>query len=359
MGRNRREFPWLDQRANDHWYVHWYDVSARQTRRKSLKTFRLEDAVRSYGEFLLDWSEDRTTPRRRGPSVAKVLDHYVRNRTDKVALDPRRIRNACEHLKAYFKDGLLKDVDVPACAAYADARRGALISNKWSRNVASRGAADGTIRRELLVLGAAARFSLLYRYITSADMPTILAPSPPPGRTAFLSRDELRRVFESASEELKDFVALAYYTGARRRAIETLTVGQVDLETLRIDLLPPDASAAQRASKKRRPIVPIVPELLVRLERLVADRAESDQLLPVRDYYSRFREHLTQCGLEKKGYPHILRHTRATHLLQDGVSVYDVAKLLGDTPATVEKTYGHHSSDYLANSLKGKGPKLD
>jgi hypothetical protein len=29
--------------------------------------------------------------------------------------------------------------------------------------------------------------------------------------------------------------------------------------------------------------------------------------------------------------------------------IYDVAKLLGDTVATVEKVYGHHSPEYLAS----------
>ena len=136
-------------------------------------------------------------------------------------------------------------------------------------------------------------------------------------------------------------------------------MAQIDLDANRIDLLPPDASAAQRASKKRRPIVPIVPELRPRLERLVAGRDADDRILPARSYYNQFKNHLIRCRLPTKRYPHILRHTRATHLLQDGVAIYDVAKLLGDTITTVEKTYGHHSSDYLANSLRDKGPKLD
>ena len=34
-------------------------------------------------------------------------------------------------------------------------------------------------------------------------------------------------------------------------------------------------------------------------------------------------------------------------MLMDGESVYKVAKLLGDTVQTVERTYGHHSVEYL------------
>ncbi len=45
--------------------------------------------------------------------------------------------------------------------------------------------------------------------------------------------------------------------------------------------------------------------------------------------------------------PHVLRHTRATHLLQDRKSPWAVANLLGDTVKTVLDVYGHHCPDFL------------
>ena len=40
-------------------------------------------------------------------------------------------------------------------------------------------------------------------------------------------------------------------------------------------------------------------------------------------------------------HPHKLRHTYATHLLEDSVPIHHVAELLGDSVATVEATYSH------------------
>ena len=45
--------------------------------------------------------------------------------------------------------------------------------------------------------------------------------------------------------------------------------------------------------------------------------------------------------------PHVLRHTCATMLLQLGVSVYDVAGVLGASEQVVRRTYGHHAHDHL------------
>jgi len=49
--------------------------------------------------------------------------------------------------------------------------------------------------------------------------------------------------------------------------------------------------------------------------------------------------------------PHVLRHTRATHLLQQGVHPKAVADLLGYDVTTVLRVYGHACPDYLETAL--------
>ncbi|MGC1236793.1 MAG: tyrosine-type recombinase/integrase [Xanthobacteraceae bacterium] len=52
-------------------------------------------------------------------------------------------------------------------------------------------------------------------------------------------------------------------------------------------------------------------------------------------------------GLGADVTPHVLRHTCATMLLQLGVSVYDVAGVIGASEEVVRRTYGHHAQDHL------------
>lgn len=58
-------------------------------------------------------------------------------------------------------------------------------------------------------------------------------------------------------------------------------------------------------------------------------------------------------GLRQAGTltPHVLRHSRATHLLQDGKNPWAVAQLLGDTLPTLLRVYGHACSNYLAETI--------
>ncbi len=343
MGRIPREVPWLDRRDNDVWYVYWYDPKIRQTRSLSLKTRDVKAAISAYADFLVSWAGGGQPNRR---SLGVVLDFYLKHHIGRSANDRERPMNACKPLRRFFGNRDLRTIDIPACHEYMDARRKQKIS-------------DGTIRRELYVIQAAANYALKHKKIMAADMPTIEAPPDSPARRAFLTHEELEKIFASAEPALQDFIALAYYTGSRRGAIEDLAVCQVDLAGGLIELMPHDASPTERRSKKQKPTVPIAPEIRGRLERLIAGKKPTAKVLPPRSYYHLFKAHATNQGLEAKSYPHILRHSRATHLLQAGVPIYAVAKLLGDTIETIENSYGHHSSDYLADVFRGKGPKLN
>ena len=56
-------------------------------------------------------------------------------------------------------------------------------------------------------------------------------------------------------------------------------------------------------------------------------------------------------GLGPDVTPHVLRHTCATMLLQRGVSVYDVAGVLGASEDVIRRTYGHHARISLTRAV--------
>ncbi len=49
--------------------------------------------------------------------------------------------------------------------------------------------------------------------------------------------------------------------------------------------------------------------------------------------------------------PHVLRHTAATHMARRGVSLYIVAKVLGNSVAVVERTYAKYSPGDLRKAV--------
>lgn len=354
MPRPIRALPWLEQRSNGWFYVHWYDARKRLTKRKSLKTNRASEANARYQEFIQGRPSWVLVSRRLGATVSEVLGAYFHEHV--MALDDRgrprvvarkRIEIAIRHLTAYFGDRPICDIGPSESRGYLMARREGQIGGSSKNPVRDRKAKDSTVRRELSIVNAAARHAVKWGAIRATDLPRIELPRiEEHGRVRWFTERQLRYIREAAFARdfnTYAFVAIAYYTAARRRSIENLLKTQVDLAAGTIDLQAPDG----RRTKKRRPVVPIYPEIRPTVARLMQTPGEylfgDDKS---RNFYFRFVNVTASLGIQG-AHPHLLRHSRASHLLQDGNDIWKVAQLLGDTVATVERVYAHSGPKHL------------
>lgn len=342
MPRKRRDIPWLDQRDNGVFYAYWYDAEHRRTRSCSLHTQDAGEAQTAFAQFLLNGravyesGED-------GLSVAVCIDKYIGEHVRVKCAAPLRQEQAAAHLKAFFEGTLISDIDVPMSRAYAAARRAGEIGG--GRRRADKRGSDSTIRRELTVLVAAANHAVLWKRLARDGLPSVELPAETSQETPWYDLEEVERLFGAVDDYLRRFVRIAYWTAGRKASVQGLLKQQVDLTNGRIHLRKP----GEAVTVKRRAIVPLYDAIRPDVEWLMT-MAEDDRLFGSRDFYRPYKKLCKYAGLADKSHPHILRHSRATHLLQKGTSIYDVAKLLGDTVVTVQKTYGHHSSEYLAET---------
>jgi integrase len=74
----------------------------------------------------------------------------------------------------------------------------------------------------------------------------------------------------------------------------------------------------------------------------------------VRSIKPAFQKACNRAGLDDVT-PHVLRHTAASHMAMAGVSMQQIARMLGHTDSRItERVYAHHSPDYL----RGAADKL-
>lgn len=285
---------------------------------------------------------------RLGYTVAQSLLDYAREHVDLKCAAPDRQMYAIRYLSAYFEGVFLKNVDVPACRAYAEARGRGVITG--GTRTSAKGS-SGTVRRELTVLRAAGNHAVKWRRISAGEAPSIELPESPPSRDAvWLTKDEVRALMAAASGPLADFIMLAYFTGSRRGAIESLRVEQIDIANRHISL----RKSGERVTAKRRPVVPVHPQTASVVERLVRDARDGWLFGPRADFYHPFHDLCLSAGIDAvRAHPHVLRHSRITHLLMDGVNPYDVGRLVGDSLQTIDRTYGHMDPDHLASTTAG------
>lgn len=376
MPRPVREVPWLELRGQS-WNIMRYVPGAEGKKgrvvRLGLRTRDAGEAQRRFAGFLATGALDDLDRAQghAGLSVDDALDQYFAEHVREKVADAYRQEYAIRHLKDYFRGTALADIDIAACRAYADVRRQGVIGGGKRKKGALKKGSDSTIRRELGVLKAAAAHAARWKRIGAGATPPTPMPTfelPAEARNEdmqWLTKAEIAALYAKCDERialaamteddarwpqmLRDFIVLTYWWGARRGWVETLQVFQVNLETGRVNPYKP----GQRKTNKRRGLMPIFDEQRPVIERLLKDRKPNDYLFgSTVDFYRPFRHLCEACGLGDRSNPHILRHSRATHMLMDGENPYKVARLLGDSLQTVERVYGHHSPDFLAETGK-------
>ncbi|MEM8773849.1 MAG: site-specific integrase [Pseudomonadota bacterium] len=352
MPRPKREVPWLDRhKSTGRYYVHWYDENTGRTERLSLRTADADEAQDRYVEFIREGRSILRSPSHAGVTVTEVMDWYLRDHAgidpytgdivpgvDGVA-DKYRVNRAAEVIKMFWEDTPVESINVPESRRY----------RAWREN---NGCAPSTARRELNALIAACNHAIKWDRLTPDKLPRVeLPPHSPVSEAKYLTKEETKAVILAAREadeadpRLRAFTVLAYLAGARRRSIERLTRPQVRFDQGRLHLTPDGA----KRTKKRAPVTPINEDMAAELRRLIV-WSNSEYLFGSAGYDVRkkFTKLVVSCGIEReRAMPHILRHSRATHMLQDGESLWDVAKLLGDTVETIERVYGHHCPDHM------------
>jgi integrase len=231
-------------------------------------------------------------------------------------------------------------VAIADCRAHTQARRAA-------------GIGDGTIHTELGHLRMVLLWGQKHGLIDKA--PPIERPSKPEPKDSYLTRSEIGRLIEAAkTAHTKLAIKLMIGTGARSEAALQLTWDRVDLARKTIQLRNP----FDKAKRKGRATVPVNNTLL---DALV--EAKAGALTPMVIEWAGDRVKSIKRGLKAAGAaigrpdvsPHMLRHSAAVWLAEDGHSMEEIAQFLGhNNTSMTSRVYARFSPTHLrmlANSL--------
>jgi integrase len=180
---------------------------------------------------------------------------------------------------------------------------------------------------------------------------TIWSPAAGLPRDRWLTRGEVASLLWAArrTQHVKRLVLLGVYTGSRPGVILRLQWSQIDLSA---GVMARNRPGEATHAKKRAPPVRLGRRILSHLRRWHRiDGAACPYLCHLggrllRDPHTSWRRIVAAAGLSGRITPHTLRHTRATWLMQAGVSPWEAAGHLGMTVKTLEAVYGHHHPAY-------------
>jgi len=171
----------------------------------------------------------------------------------------------------------------------------------------------------------------------------------------YFTRQDFHRLLNSNMDEwLRDIIVFAVLTGMRRGEILNLKWQDVDLErkTIRIQ-----SNGTFKTKQGRKRVIPMsegVHCLLTgRAINKTADYVFSRRGFKINDdlVSKKLKFHLRAAGLNDSLHFHSLRHTFASWLVQDGVSLYEVQKLLGHSNISVTQVYSHLQPEKLHSTV--------
>ena len=83
---------------------------------------------------------------------------------------------------------------------------------------------------------------------------------------------------------------------------------------------------------------------------------EGQQLYP-NFVYRTVKKHISLCSTSEKKSPHVLRHSFATHMSNNGAKLNDIKELLGHASLASTQVYTHNTIEQLKEVYKISHPK--
>lgn len=199
-------------------------------------------------------------------------------------------------------------------------------------------------------------------------MAKIVSPKNEKRLPGFVADKDLKTLFEHVefpdtwqgrTERL--LLLLFYQTGMRLSEVINLKDGQVNHSNHTLKVL-------GKGNKER--IVPVSPEILNQIKTYQKERnhltgegtgllflTEKGKALSPRSVYSSVKKYLSLVTTIEKRSPHILRHSFATHLTNNGADLNAVKELLGHSSLAATQVYTHNTIEKLKNIYKKAHPK--
>tara|TARA_Y100000385_G_scaffold106071_1_gene109935 strand:+ start:501 stop:1388 length:888 start_codon:yes stop_codon:yes gene_type:complete len=166
--------------------------------------------------------------------------------------------------------------------------------------------------------------------------------------------------FEGVRDKL--IVELFYSTGIRRIELVQLQLHDVDLSQAHIKVL---------GKRNKERIVPLLPSVIETVKTYLSERSKLKTILDPSSFfltnkgakvyemlvYRIITGYFNSISTKVKKSPHILRHSFATHLLNNGADLNAVKELLGHSSLAATQVYTHNSVAELKKVYEKSHPR--
>lgn len=224
-----------------------------------------------------------------------------------------------------------------------------------------------SVRRKISTLRSYFKYLQKEQIIKVSPIVNVPLPKMPKKLPVVIDGSNLESMFSSFGLNItydealeQTLISILYGTGMRRSELTGLLERDIDLGQQQLKVL---------GKRNKERIIPITEELAAVIGKFIEIKAmnniQSEFLLVNKKgkalggsyIYKIVKKYLTLFRVNGKRSPHILRHTYATHLLQNGAELLSVKELLGHSSLASTQVYTHVNIEDLKKVYKKNHPK--
>ena len=160
----------------------------------------------------------------------------------------------------------------------------------------------------------------------------------------------------------KTIISFFYFTGVRRIELINLKVSDLNMNSSTIRII---------GKRNKERIIPMLPRLKESIDEYLKIKSQefnnkiSENLfvsksgiqLSEKYVYRTVNEYFKLVSPKVKKAPHVLRHSFATHLINEGADINSVKELLGHTSLSATQVYSHTSMERVKEVYRNSHPR--
>ena len=240
----------------------------------------------------------------------------------------------------------------------------------WIVNLLENGISPRSVGRKITTLKSYYRFLLKEKLVTDNPMLRIVTPKSPQRLPGFVETDDMRQLLEEVvfGDDFNGYrdhlvLEMLYSTGMRLSEMIGLRLEDIDL---------PRRTLKVTGKRNKQRLIPFSKKLEEAIRKYLPERdkvnpgpegsaylfitSKGKRLYP-RMIYRIVNVYLSRVTTISKKSPHVIRHTFATHMLNNGADLNAIKEILGHASLSATQVYTHNTFEKLISIYKQAHPR--
>ena len=237
------------------------------------------------------------------------------------------------------------------------------LIRSWIASMLEQGLTPRSVNRKISTLRSYFKYLIREGKMNENPMLRVVAPKLSKRLPAFIEEDQIEHLLDKVQfedgfigERNKLIIELFYVTGIRLSELINLKKDDIDFYNQSIKIL---------GKRNKERLIPLSSNTIKDLKNFISNNMvthflftniDGKKLYP-RLVYRIVHRYIGKISSVSKKSPHILRHTFATHMLNNGADINAIKDLLGHANLSATQVYTHNSIEKLKKVYKQAHPR--